>query len=124
MSHLWHIGGAATGPLLSPPGGWQNAYKTFVVGLPFKKLSVKADARTAFVHVQKLLRDIDAADIRDSALLSSHIEAATPGTPLPPKILEVLVGRAVNRSSEPVVVQLFNSEQGLPALKIRDQSVS
>jgi biopolymer transport protein ExbD len=108
----------------SRPDASPEKLKTFVVGLPLKNLYVKADARTAFLHVQKLLQAIDAAGIRDSALLSSHIEAVTPGTHRPPKGLEVLVGRAVNGSSKPVVVQLFNSEQGFPALNIHDQSVS
>jgi biopolymer transport protein ExbD len=89
-----------------------------------QKLYVKADASTAFAHVETVLETGRSMFFNAAVLLTSQAESSTPGTIVPPKGLEVMVGRALPAGTVTTVVQLRNSGQHRPALTINGDETS
>jgi biopolymer transport protein ExbD len=89
-----------------------------------QKLYVKADARTAFAHVDTVLETGRSMFFDTAVLLTSQAESPAPGTIASPKGLEVMVGRALPAGTVTTVVQLRNSGQQRPALTINGDESS
>ncbi len=89
-----------------------------------QKLYVKADARTPFAHVEKVLEAGQSVFFDTAVLLTSQAESPAPGTIVSPKGLEVIVGRALPAGTVTTVVQLRNSGRQRPALTINGDETS
>jgi len=85
------------------------------------KLYIKADARAHFADVERVLQVGKAMLFESAVLLTSQPEQAAPGTIVPPKGLEVLVGAP---SAESIVVQVSKSGQASASLTVNGASVS
>jgi biopolymer transport protein TolR len=103
------------------PAGLAEKVKGGLSSRTEKKLYVKADARTPYANVVKVLDALRTAGVEAPNLLTSQPDSPEPGTLVPPKGLEVLVGRP--SGSGPTVVQVLNSGQRWPTLKINDEQV-
>ncbi|MGA2201369.1 MAG: biopolymer transporter ExbD [Terriglobales bacterium] len=88
-----------------------------------KKLYIKADARTPYANVVKVLGALRTAGVEAPNLLTAQPDSSEPGTLVPPKGLEVLIGPPLPSGSEAIVVQVLNSGQRRPALKIDNEPV-
>jgi biopolymer transport protein ExbD len=88
-----------------------------------RKLYIKADARTPYANVVKVLDAMRTAGVEAPNLLTAQRDSSGPGTLIPPKGLEVLIGPPLRAGSEAIVVQVLNSEQQRPALKINNEPV-
>jgi biopolymer transport protein ExbD len=88
-----------------------------------RKLYVKADARTPYADVVKVLDAMPTAGVEAPNLLTAQRDSSGPGTLIPPKGLEVLIGPPLPAGSEAIVVQVLNSEHQRPALKINNEPV-
>jgi len=87
-----------------------------------QRLYIKADERTAYSNVKKVLDAGRQVSFEVAALLTAQPEYAAPGAILPPKGLEVMVGASKARPDAPLV-QLRKSTRPLPEVKIGQQSV-
>ena len=88
-----------------------------------RKLCIKADARTSYANVVKVLDAMRTAGVEAPNLLTAQRDSSGPGTLIPPKGLEVLIGLPLRAGSEAIVVQVLNSEHQRPALKINNEPV-
>jgi biopolymer transport protein ExbD len=88
-----------------------------------KNLYIKADARTTYVNVMKVLVAVRKAGVEAPNLLTTQRDLAEPGTLVPPKGLEVLVGLPLSSGSEATVVQVLNSGHRRPTLKINHEQI-
>ncbi len=86
-----------------------------------QKLYIKADARALFAYVERALAAGHEVAFESAVFLTSQPEALAPGTMVPPKGLEVLIGPL--SSSEPVVVQVSNDGHQGPTLRINNQQI-
>ena len=89
-----------------------------------KKFYVKADARTAYANVLRVLDAAHTAGVEAVSLLTAQQDSSRPGTLMPPKGLEVLVGPALPAGTVATVVELLNSGKPLPTPKINDEEIS
>ncbi len=87
-----------------------------------QRLYIKADARTPYANVVKVLEAARSTGVTAPVLLTTQSEPAAPGTITAPRGLEVLVGAATS-GSQSIVVQLF-SGQGGPSPTINRQPVA
>ncbi len=87
-----------------------------------KKLYIKADARTPYANVLKVLDAVRTAGIEAPNLLTAQTDSSEAGTLVPPKGLEVLVGSPSPIAAESTVVQVLNSGQR-PTLKINNEEI-
>jgi biopolymer transport protein ExbD len=87
-----------------------------------QKLYIKADARTAYANVVKVLEAAHGAGVTAPVLLTTQSEPAAPGTIAAPRGLEVLVG-PVTSGSRATVVQAFSGQRGT-SLMINHQAVA
>jgi len=87
------------------------------------KLYIKADARAPFAGVEKVLEIGRTMGFETPVLLTSQAEPTQPGTMVPPKGLEVLVG-PIPGGTVATVVQIVSSGQTLPVLRINGDEVS
>jgi len=87
------------------------------------KLYIKADARAPFAAVEKVLEIGRAMGFETPVLLTSQAEPTQPGTMVPPKGLEVLVG-PIPGGTVATVVQIVSSGQTLPLLRINGDEIS
>jgi biopolymer transport protein TolR len=88
-----------------------------------KKLYIKADARTPFTNVVRVLGSARTAGVVAPNLLTAQRDSSEPGTLVPPKGLAVLVGPALPLGSVATVVQMVNSGQRWPTLKINNEQI-
>src|SRR5260370_5559530 len=88
-----------------------------------RKLYIKADARTPYANVVKVLAAMRTAGVEAPNLLTAQRDASGPGTLIPLKGLEVLIGPPLRAGSEAIVVQVLTSEHQRPALKINNEPV-
>jgi len=88
-----------------------------------KKLYIKADARTPYANVVKVLGALRTAGVEAPNLLTAQPDSSEPGTLVPPKGLGVLVGLPLPSGSEAIVVQVLNSGQRWPMLKINTEQI-
>lgn len=86
-----------------------------------KKLYIKADARTPYANVVNVLDAMRTAGVEAPNLLTAQQDSSEPGTLVPPKGLEVLVGPPLPSGSDAIVVQALNSGQRWPTLKINNE---
>lgn len=86
-----------------------------------RKLYIKADARTPYANVVKVLDAIRTAGVEAANLLTAQRDSSGPGTLIPPKGLEVLIGPPLPAGSEAIVVQVLNSEHQRPELRINNE---
>jgi biopolymer transport protein ExbD len=86
-----------------------------------QKLYIKADARTPYADVEKALAAAHVDLFDESVLLTSPANSPQPGTMVSPKGLEVLL--ATPAGSQPTEVQLINSGQPTPILKINNRQI-
>jgi biopolymer transport protein ExbD len=86
-----------------------------------QKLYVKADARTAFAHVETVLETGRSMFFDTAVLLTSQKDLSAPGTMVSPKGLEVLL--VPPAGAQPTEVQLINSGQQTPILKINNRQI-
>jgi biopolymer transport protein TolR len=88
------------------------------------KLYIKADARTPFAHLEKVLEAARVDLFQSAVLLTSQPEASNRGTLVAPKGLEVLIGSAAPAGAVATVVQLHDSGLQPPTLKINNDQIS
>jgi biopolymer transport protein ExbD len=89
-----------------------------------QKLYVKADARTAFANVERVLEEGRSVFFETAVLLTTQAESPATGNTVSPKGLEVAVGRALGTGTVTTVVQLLNSGQQRAALTINGDEIS
>jgi len=87
-------------------------------------LYIKADARAPFSNVQRVLEIGRSMLFETQVLLTSQSDTPTPGTIVPPKGLEVLIGRAPRANNVATLVELLAPERELPVLKINGDPVA
>ena len=85
------------------------------------KLYIKADARSAFANVGKVLEAARGAG--SAVLLTAQPGWSTPGARVSPMGLEVLLGPPAAARSTSTVVQVLKSNTADPKLKINNQSI-
>jgi biopolymer transport protein ExbD len=88
-----------------------------------EKLYIKADARTLYANVAKVLNALRTAGVTAPNLLTAQHDTPEPGKPVPPKGLEVLVGPPFPSGTESTVVQMLNSGERQPRLKINNEDI-
>jgi biopolymer transport protein ExbD len=86
------------------------------------KLYIKADARTPYANVAKVLDALRTAGVTAPNLLTGQHETPEPGKLPVPKGLEVRVGPPPS-GAESTVVQMLNTGQGGLTLKIDNQDI-
>lgn len=86
-----------------------------------QKLYIKADARTPYANVEEVLEAAHRAGVATPILLTAQAESPQPGTLVSPKGLEVLF--VAPSGSQPTVVQVINSGQREPALRINNRQI-
>jgi biopolymer transport protein ExbD len=92
-------------------------------GLFGQKLYVKADARTPYANVAEVLEAVRKAGVTAPNLLTGQQETPEPGKLVTPKGLEVRVGPPLPSGAESTVVQILNSDERQPLLKINNQDI-
>jgi len=88
------------------------------------KLYVKADARAAFANVERVLEAGREVAFEAPVLLTAQSLSLAPGTVVPPNGLEVLIGPALPAGGIATVVQLLNSGQQKPLLRVNGDQIS
>jgi biopolymer transport protein TolR len=88
-----------------------------------KKLYIKADARTPYANVLKVLDAAHTADVEALNLLTAQRDSSESETLVPPKGLEVSVGLRLHSRSEAIVVQVLNSGPRKPTLRVDDENI-
>ena len=88
-----------------------------------KKLYIKTDGRTPFAKVVNVLDAARTAGVEAPNLLTAQQDSLEPGTLVPPKGLEVLLGPPLPTGSDAIVVQALNSGEQWPTLKINNDYV-
>jgi biopolymer transport protein ExbD len=88
-----------------------------------KKLYLKADARTRYASVARVLDALRTAGVEAPNLLTAQTGSSEPGTLVSAKGLEVSLGPRLAPDSEAVVLQVAKSGQRLPRLKVNDDPV-
>jgi biopolymer transport protein ExbD len=86
-----------------------------------QNLYIKADARAPYADVEKVLQAGRTALFETAVLLTSQAQSSEPGTMVPPKGLEVLL--VPPAASQPAQVQLINSREDMPILKINNRQI-
>ena len=89
-----------------------------------QKLYVKADARAPFANVKNVLDVGRESLFAEAVLLTAQQDSSQPGTLVPPRGLEVRIGSALPAGMVATVVQLLNSGQQRPMLKINGDEIS
>jgi biopolymer transport protein ExbD len=87
------------------------------------KLYVKADARTMFANVIKVLDAARKADVESLTLLTSQPSPRQPGALVPPKGLEVQVGSRSHYGPDVALVKVLRSGQQGPKLTINNKQI-
>jgi len=87
-----------------------------------KTLYLKGDARTAYGNVLGVLETLPAAGFGKVSVLTAQQESPEPGKLLSPKALEVLLGARAPAGAKSAI-ELLQSEQGRPAVKIDNERV-
>jgi biopolymer transport protein TolR len=88
------------------------------------KVYVKADSRAHYADVMNVLAALRTAGVDAPTLLTAQADSPPPGTLAAPKGLEVLLGPQLPAGTVATVVELFNSGQQSPTLKINHQQIS
>jgi biopolymer transport protein ExbD len=102
------------------PAGLEDAMKSRPRNRE-QKLYIKADARVPFANVEKVIESGRAVAFEAPVLLTSQPAPPASGTIVPPNGLEVLVRPALPAGTVATVVQLLNSGQQPPIVKINNE---
>jgi len=86
-----------------------------------QSLYVKADGRTSFGNIEKVLGAAKIDWFESAVLLTNQNEGQRPGTLVTPKGLEVVLGAA---PSDSILVRVRSTGQPSPAVTVNDQEVS
>jgi len=86
-----------------------------------QNLYIKADARAPYADVEKVLQAGRTVFFETAVLLTSQTQSSEPGTIVPPRGLEVLL--VAPAGSMPAQVQLINSGEHTPILKINNRQI-
>jgi biopolymer transport protein TolR len=88
------------GPVNDPvnPGALAEAVKGILSNRPEKKLYIKADARTPYANVVKVIDTVGLAGVDVLNLLTAQPESPQPGTIVPPKGIQVWSVRDCSRA--------------------------
>ncbi len=89
-----------------------------------QKLYIKADARAPFADVERVLQAGREVAFEAPVLLTAQLVPPTSGTIVAPSGLEVLVGPALPAGTVATVVQLVNSREQRPMLKVNSDEIS
>jgi biopolymer transport protein ExbD len=89
-----------------------------------EKIYIKADARTPYADVARVLDAARTAGVTAPNLLTNQPETRVPGKLAPPTGLDVWVGPPWPSGTASTVVHLLSSGQPRPRLKINDEVVS
>jgi biopolymer transport protein ExbD len=106
----------------STPAALAEQIKSLLSGRE-QKVYIKADARAPYADVVTVLGAASTAGVEAPILLTTQPESPEPGTVVAPKGLEVLVGPPSPSGSESTVVEVLNSEQRWPTLKINHEQI-
>jgi biopolymer transport protein ExbD len=87
----------------------------------YQKLYIKVDARRQYANVERVLIAARAAKFFAPVLLTARLEAQEKDAPVLPTGLEVAVGSPPPSNS--LTVQIMNSSQRLPTLKINNEQI-
>jgi len=88
------------------------------------KLYIKADARAPFANVARVLQAGREVAFEAPVLLTAQSLSPAPGTVVPPNGLEVLTGPALPAGGVATLVQLLNSGQQKPLLRVNGDEIS
>jgi biopolymer transport protein ExbD len=88
-----------------------------------KTLYMKGDARVAYEKVVDVLAKLPTAGFGKVSVLTSQRESREPGKLVHPKALEVLLGARAPAGAESADVELLQSGQGRPTVKIDNERV-
>ena len=88
-----------------------------------QKLYIKGDARVPFANVETVIQAGRAVAFEALVLLTSQPAPSASGSVVPPRGLEVLVDPALQAGTVATVVQLLNSGQQPPLLKINNEPI-
>jgi biopolymer transport protein ExbD len=87
-----------------------------------QKLYIKADARTPFADVERVLEAGPSAFFETAVLLTAQPESPQAGM-VPPRGLEVLISPALPVGKVATIVQLLNSGRQSPSLRINGDQI-
>lgn len=87
------------------------------------QLYIKADARAPFASVENVLEAACVDLFPGAVLLTSQPRQAEPGTRVPPQGLDVLVGPQIPAGTVATVVELLDSRQQAPMLRINGEQI-
>ena len=105
------------------PADLANTLKKVLSSEKGKKLYLKGDVRAAYGRVAGVLEALPTAGFGKVSVLTSQQESPEPGQLVRPKGLEVLLGARAPAGAESADVELLQSEQGRPAVKIDNERV-
>ncbi len=88
------------------------------------RLYIKADARTLYASVVKVLDAAQKAGVEAPILLTGQPEWAQPKAGASPRGLEVLLGPSAFAGAGSPVVQVLTSGEKRPALKVNDRPIA
>jgi biopolymer transport protein ExbD len=88
-----------------------------------QKLFIKADARTPYARVFELLKVAKTSGVEAPILLTAQPDSANRSTIVPPEGLEVLVDPASLPGTVTTVVELLNSGQQQPLLRVNGDEI-
>ena len=88
-----------------------------------EEIFVKADARTPYANVTKVLEALRTAGVTAPNLLTAQHETPQPGKLLSPKALEVRVAIPLPSGAELTVIQILNLGERGPRVKINDEDI-
>lgn len=91
---------------------------------PEKNLYVKADARTPYANVARVLDALRKAGVESFVLLTSQRGATKPGTRVLPQGLEILLAPPTHDVSNAAVVDLARSGQQEPTLTVNNEQIA
>jgi biopolymer transport protein ExbD len=89
-----------------------------------QKLYIKADARAPFADVERVLEAARVVAFEAPILLTSQPASPASGTVVPPNGLEVQIAPALPAGAVATVVQLLNSGQQRPLLRVNGDEIS
>jgi biopolymer transport protein TolR len=97
--------------------------KASLSGRRDKNLYIKADARTRYANVERVLDVVRRAGVLAPILLAGQRDSSKSDNLVAPRGLGVLVVPPFSASSEPIVLQLLDSGQGWPTLAINNENI-
>jgi biopolymer transport protein ExbD len=117
-------GGVYLGIAPATPAALAERLKAGLSNKPEKTLYVKADARTQYAQVEKVLDAARTAGLQSLILLTAQRGARKPGARVLPQGIKILVARPSGNASNAAVIDLVRSGQQAPTLKVNSRQIS